>query len=395
MRYRYNIMLVVKILFWISAFIIFYVFIGYGIFIYVAVKIKETFFPKKHYPVVEEYPEVTLLIAAYNERDYIEEKMRNCDGINYPKDRFHIVWVTDGSTDGTPDLLSGYPQNTVLHEDKRGGKSAALNRAMEFINTPLVVMTDANTFLNPDSILHIVRKFDNPKVGCVAGEKKVLMEGNSAAASEGLYWKYESFLKDLDDRLYSSIGAAGELFAVRRSLWCPIPKEALGDDMHISLNLLRQGHIIGYCKEAYALEKPSADIMEERKRKVRLAASGYQVTSEFRDLMNPFKYGVVAFQFVSHRVMRWMQAPVNLILLLVFNIILVILGAGTFYTVVLVLQLLFYAAAIAGMLLDARGKPSVFRVPFYFLFANFNMFPGLKYYLKFDGNSAWEKSKRA
>ncbi len=388
-------MLIIKILFWLSAFIVFYTFFGYGMLVWIIVKIKEAVRKPESYPVVEEFPMVTLLIAAYNEQDYIGEKMKNCRAIDYPKDKLKIVWVTDGSTDSTPDMLSQYPENTVLHKPERCGKTAALNRAMEFVDTPFVVMTDANTYLNPESIYRLIRKFDNPKVGCVAGEKKVMTDGNSAAATEGVYWKYESFLKDLDDRLYSSMGAAGELIAIRRSLWMTIPAGVLGDDLNISLNMLRRGYIIGYCKGAYAMEKPSADIREERKRKVRLAANGYQISSMFRDLMNPFKYGVIAFQFVSHRVIRWILTPSNIILMFLLNIALVAMGAGTFYTVLLVLQVCFYLAALAGMVMDRKGKSGILRVPYYFLFANFTMFPGLKYYLNFNGNAAWEKSRRA
>lgn len=387
--------MLVKILFWLSAFIVFYTFFGYGILVWIIVRIKEALHKPETYPVKEEFPMVTLLIAAYNEQDYIEEKMKNCRAIDYPKDRLKIVWVTDGSTDRTPELLSQYPENTVCHKPERCGKTAALNRVMEFVDTPYVVMTDANTYLNPESIYRLIRKFDNPKVGCVAGEKKVMTDGESAAAAEGVYWKYESFLKDLDDRLYSSMGAAGELIAIRRELWIPIPAGVLGDDLNISLNMLRRGYIIGYCKEAYAMEKPSADIKEERKRKVRLAANGYQISSMFRDLMNPFKYGVIAFQFVSHRVIRWILTPSTIILMFLLNIALVAMGAGTLYTVLLVLQVCFYLAALAGMALDRKGKSGILRVPYYFLFANFTMFPGLKYYLNFNGNAAWEKSRRA
>ena len=388
-------MLALKIIFWILAGIIFYTFFGYGILLWIMVKIKELFCKRKTFPVQEEYPEVTLLIAAYNEQEYVEEKMRNCRAIDYPKDKLHIVWVTDGSSDATPELLKAYPENTVYHEAARKGKTAALNRVMEFIHTPFVVMTDANTNLNAESIYRIIRKFDNPKVGCVAGEKRVMTDMGSAAGTEGVYWKYESFLKDLDDRLYSEIGAAGELVAVRRELWTPIPAGVLGDDMNMALNMFRKGYINGYCKDAFALEKPSANIAEERKRKVRLGASGFQVTREFRDLLNPFKYGILAFQFASHRVIRWVLTPSCIVLLAPVNIALVCCGAGLLYTIILGAQAAFYLCVLLGKLLDRKGKQSVFHIPYYFIFANFSTFAGLKYYLHFDGNAAWERSKRA
>ncbi len=382
-------------LFWIAAFLVFYTFFGYGIIVWIAVKCKELVSKPERFPIVEEYPEVTLLIAAYNEADIIDRKMENCASLKYPSDRIRFVWVTDGSTDGTPEVLRRYPENIVLHEDTRAGKSHALNRAIKFVTSPIVIMTDANTILNEDSIYLIVRKFDNPKVGCVAGEKRVLSIGDNAASTEGLYWKYESFLKELDDRLNSTMGAAGELIALRRELWREIPADTIGDDMFLSMDVLRRGYKIAYCKEAYAMELPSADIGEERKRKVRLAGCALQNVCRLRDLMNPFKYGITAFQYVSHRVFRWIVSPVCLILMLLFNFFAVLAGAPLFYHIVLLLQLLFYLAAFAGMILDRKEKAGILRVPYYFLFANFTMFAGIGYLARNKGNGAWEKAKRA
>lgn len=383
------------ILFWFCVSVVFYTFFGYGIIIWIAVKCKERTSKGETFPIEEEYPDVTLLIAAYNEEDIIREKMENCLSLNYPREKLHLVWVTDGSTDSTPDLLAAYPENTVLHTAGRSGKTAALNRAMKTVTTPFVVMTDANTILNKDSIYLIIRKFDNPHVGCVAGEKKVLSTGENAAATEGLYWKYESFLKDLDDRLNSAMGAAGELIAIRRELWNDIPDGTLGDDMFISMGVIRKGYKIAYCKQAYAMELPSADIREEKKRKVRLAGCAMQNVLTLRDLMNPFKYGLTAFQFVSHRVLRWVLTPSCLILMLVSNLAAVLAGAPVFYHVVLLLQILFYLAALAGMVLDRYGKAGLLRVPYYFLFTNFTTFTGVGYLIRNKGNAAWEKARRA
>lgn len=388
-------MTALTIIFWFCAFVVFYTFFGYGIIIWIAVKIKERFSRPETFPMKEEFPDVTLLIAAYNEEDIIAQKMENCRALKYPQDKFHLVWVTDGSTDLTPKLLSGYPENTVLHQPGRSGKTEALNRAMKYVSTPYVIMTDANTALNEDAIYLIIRKFDNPHVGCVAGEKKVISSGENAAATEGLYWKYESFLKDLDDRLNSAMGAAGELIAIRRELWTDIPKGTLGDDMFVSMGVIRKGYKIAYCKQAYAAEKPSADIREEKKRKVRLAGCAMQNVVTLKDLMNPFKYGLTAFQFVSHRVLRWVLTPSCLILLLLSNLAMVLMGAPLFYQIVLGLQVLFYLAALAGMILDRKEKAGILRVPYYFLFTNFTTFAGVGYLLRNKGNAAWEKARRA
>ena len=191
-----------EILFWISLFIVFYTYIGYGIVLYILVKIKETFRKPVHYPMPadEELPEVTLFIAAYNEEDVVDEKMQNCLALDYPADKLQIFWVTDGSNDHTNERLSHWPRATVLHQPERQGKTAALNRGMKFVTTPLVVFTDANTHLNREALREIVHAFVTPKVGCVAGEKRIAMQSkdNAASGGEGIYWKYESTLKALD-----------------------------------------------------------------------------------------------------------------------------------------------------------------------------------------------------
>lgn len=144
--------------------------------------------------------------------------------------------------------------------------------------------------------------------------------GYGRAATEGIYWKYESKLKELDDRLYSAVGAAGELFAVRRELWQTLREDTLLDDFVCSMLIAAQGYRIAYCKGAYALETPSADMGEEGKRKKRIAAGGLQSVWRLRKLLNPFRYGVLWFQYVSHRVLRWTLTPVVLAALLPLNV---------------------------------------------------------------------------
>ena len=293
-------MTTIAILFWAGVFLVFYTYLGYGILLWTLVKIREALRPARRHEVPVEAPEVTLLIAAYNEQEIVAEKMANCRALEYPAGKLRITWITDGSTDRTVELLAAYPDATVLHDARRGGKTAALNRALEHIRTPLVVFTDANTMLNPEAVTEIVRCFEDPQVGCVAGEKRVADAGGAgAAATEGGYWKYESKLKELDYRLYSAVGAAGELFAVRRGLWQTLPEDTLLDDFVCSMLIAAQGYKIAYCKEAYALETPSADMGEEGKRKKRIAAGGLQSVWRLRKLLNPFRYGVLWFQYVS------------------------------------------------------------------------------------------------
>lgn len=392
-----------EILFWTSLFIVFYTYIGYGILLYALVKLKECFrkpVPRPQ-PADEDLPPLTLFIAAYNEEDVVDEKMRNCLELDYPADKLRILWVTDGSNDRTNERLSRWRQATVLHRPERQGKTAALNRGMPFVSTPLVVFTDANTRLNREALKEMVHAFADPRVGCVAGEKRIAVQSkdNAASGGEGLYWKYESTLKALDARLYSAVGAAGELFAVRRELFEAMPADTLLDDFILSLRIVMQGHTIAYCAHAYAMESGSANMREEEKRKVRIAAGGLQSIWRLRPLLNPFRYGIFSFQYVSHRVLRWSVTPVLLFLSLPLNAILAFTASAPLpYAVIWLLQALFYLMGSWGHYLSAKHiKNKILFIPYYFLFMNINVIRGFNYLRKRKGkaNGAWEKARRA
>lgn len=377
-----------EILFWLSLFLVFYTHLGYGILLYMLVKLKELFVKpvRRQLPPDKRLPDVTLFITAFNEEEVVDEKMRNCLGLDYPADKLHIVWTTDGSNDSTNQRLENWPQATVHFQPLRQGKTAAMTRGMMLVDTPLVVFTDANTMLNREAIREIVRAFEDPKVGCVAGEKRIAVQekDGAAAGGEGIYWKYESTLKALDARLYSAVGAAGELFAVRRELFTVMEPDTLLDDFILSLRIAMQGYKIAYCTQAYAIESGSADMREEQKRKVRIAAGGLQSIWRLRELLNPFRYGVLTFQYVSHRVLRWSLAPVLLFALLPLNIAILLAGGSPVcYGTILALQLLFYIMGGWGYYLSTRQvKNKLLFIPYYFLFMNINVMKGVNYLRK-------------
>lgn len=389
---------VTTVLFWLCAALVFYTYIGYGIVLYLLLKVKRLFVHGEHVtPRDEALPDITVLVCAYNEEDVVEMKMSNIRSFDYPKDKLHTVWCTDGSDDGTNTLLGRYPEVRVLYEPERRGKTAAMNRAMSLIETDIVVMTDANTMVNAGAIREIARLFSDESVGCVAGEKRVLSRegGSTASAGEGLYWRYESTLKRWDYELYSAMGAAGELCAVRRSLFVPVPEDTLLDDFILSMGIVARGKRIAYTAEAYAAEYGSADMSEESKRKRRIAAGGLQSIWRLRGLMNPFRYPVVAFQFVSHRVLRWSVTPVALMALIPLNVMLVFGNAGLFYILTWIAQIVFYLCAYIGYVLDSKGRRSkVLYVPYYFLFMNVNVFIGMRYLATHRHSGTWEKAKR-
>ena len=394
-------MLTLKILFWAMLLIVFYTYLGYGILLYLIIRLKRFFKGKPLKTVLpsdEELPTMTLMICAYNEEEVVAEKMANTLALNYPRDKFRIMWVTDGSNDRTNELLKAYPKVDIVFSPERRGKTAALKHGLRELKTRYVAFTDANTMINPDALREIARLFMDPTVGCVSGEKRVAArkEGEMAAEGEGLYWRYESTLKKWDSELYSAMGAAGELYAVDPTLVREVPDEALLDDFMMSMYIVQAGRRIAYTPDAYALEYGSANIFEESKRKRRIAAGGLQSIWWLRSMLNPLHQPLVAFQYISHRVLRWSITPVTLVILLIINILLVALHADTFYTVMLVLQLLFYLMALAGWWLERRGhKNKLLYTAYYFVFMNINVFRGMSYLRTHGKSGAWEKARRS
>lgn len=318
-------MITINTLFIICISLVIYTYIGYGILLVLLVKLKRVFGYRIFSPAIPPdnlLPEVTLLICAYNEEDIIKDKIKNCRNLNYPNKKLTLLWVTDGSDDSTNEILSQFNDVKVIYSKERKGKTSAINHGMTEVKTPLVVFTDANTMLNENAIRNLVLQFQDKKVGCVSGEKCVKSKSDNQIASngEGLYWKYESTLKRLDSELYSTMGAAGELFAIRTELYKNLSENILLDDFVISMNILIKGYKIAYTKEAFAIEYGSANINEESKRKMRISAGGIQSIWILKRLLNPFRYHIISFQYISHRVLRWSVTPIALVLLIPLNI---------------------------------------------------------------------------
>jgi biofilm PGA synthesis N-glycosyltransferase PgaC len=386
-----------KLLFWISLFIVFYTFLGYGIILYFLVRIRRVVKGKRVYPGLDQdFPTLTLVVAAYNEESLMEAKIQNTLNLNYPAGKLHLLFVTDGSTDRTPDVIAQYPQIQLMHSPARNGKIMAIHRAMHEVNTEIVVYTDANTFLNQDALLLIARHYADPTVGAVSGEKRVMQDAISdATAGEGFYWKYESALKKWDSELYSVVGAAGELFSVRKSLYKEVEPDTILDDFMISMLIAQDGYRIIYEPGAYASELSSDNIKEELKRKVRIAAGGIQSIVRLKKLMTPFEHPLLWFQYISHRVLRWTITPFLMILVFVLNIIICFRSDQAIYFVTLFGQVVFYGAALAGWLLETRKiKIKALFVPYYFCIMNYAVIAGINRYLKGSQSAAWEKSKR-
>ncbi len=390
-----------EIVFWTGILIVFYAYIGYGIVLWALVRLKGLFSPANTLPT-DYLPEVIFIVCAYNEEVYMGQKIHNSLAVDYPRERIRFLFVTDGSNDQTPDIVRNFPYPAdvrweLLHQPERRGKIAAFQRAMQQVQVPVVVSTDANTFVNREAVRHLVRHFADPQVGAVAGEKRISMSGKADAgeAGEGIYWQYESTLKKWDAEFWSVVGAAGELFAFRRDIYEPVPTDTIVEDFYLTMRIAQKGYRVQYEPEAYAVETSSASVAEEMKRKVRIAAGGLQAVMRLASLLNVFRYGRLSFQYISHRVLRWTLAPLFLPILLGINILLAAQGSR-FYQIALLAQMLFYTAALAGYLLEQKKlKVKAFFVPYYFCLMNYSMYAGFVRLVRGRQSVLWERAKRA
>jgi len=261
---------------------------------------------------------------------------------------------------------------------------AAVNRVMPLVGGEIVVFSDANAMIERGALRALVRNFADPSVSGVAGEKRVLGGG------EGLYWRYESFLKRCDSALSSVMGAAGELFAVRRRLFEPPPPDTLLDDFVLSLRLVEAGWRFVYEAEAVVAEGPSPTLAGEWRRRTRNAAGGFQAIRWLSGLLNPAR-GRVAWQYFSHRVLRWAVTP--FLLPAVYGLNLLLLGLP-FYRLVFLAQTALYAAALLGYVLARRGmQRGLLHAAFYFCFTNAAALVGFWRYVTGTQPVTWAKAR--
>jgi biofilm PGA synthesis N-glycosyltransferase PgaC len=384
--------------FWSSCFIFFYNYAGYAVLLYFLNRLQK---PEQSAGRTGELlPSVSFIVAAYNEADCIGQKIANSLALDYPAGALEFIFITDGSTDNTPDLVREFPAIRLLHLPERKGKSAALNRAVTEARHDILIFSDANTQLNSDVVQYIVRHYHNPDIGGVAGEKIVLPsepDADEVSAGEGLYWKYESALKRLDSRFYSVVGAAGELFSLRKCLFEPLPENIILDDFVLSLKVAQKGYRIIYEPGACARELPSFSLGDEQKRKIRIAAGGFQAMLLLTPLLAFWKHPRLSFLYISHRVLRWTLSPLCLILAFLSGGVLCFLpGAPLLYKVLFILQLGIYIPGILASLFPTIQQRSKWiKLCYYFLFMNTSVIAGFFRFLRGHQTATWEKARRA
>ncbi len=326
-------------LYWVSLACIFYAYLGYPIALYLLVKI----FPanKKTKPRSTPYePSLSVILPAYNEGKILDKKITNTIQLDYPKEKIEIIIVSDGSTDNTREIAEKYRGQIQFYElPERSGKAAALNLGIQNAQNEIIVFSDASIMLAPDAIKNIAEKFNDPAIGCVSGEDHI--EGRS---SEGLYGRFELYLRNLESNLHSIVGASGSFYAQRKEL-CFNFMEGLAPDFLSVLNTVEKGYRAVTEPQAQGTMKSLKSVYDEKGRKVRTLIRGITTLEHKKHLMNPFRFGMFSFELISHKLMRWM-GPFFLISLFLVNIFLL---EHPFYLSTFFLQVLYYSLALATL----------------------------------------------
>jgi len=376
--------LIAKAIFWLSAGLAVYVYVGYPVLLAILRRVAKRPVAKRPFE-----PSVSLLVAAYNEADVIEAKIRNALALDYPADRLEIAIACDGPNDGTTAIAQrvaaeiGGGRVKVFAYPVNRGKITALNDTIPQLAGDVVAFSDASSMLAPESLRTLVANFADERVGAVSGVYRVL-RGEEAALGrqEDFYWKYETYLKLAEAAVGSILGCHGSLYAIRRALY-PFPKPGtINDDYVIPMRILSRGYRVAYETGAVAFEE--AHEMGGFSRRVRIMTGNFDQLREMKALVRPLRPGPLFF-FLSHKAGR-LVVPLAMVAMLVANVFLL---DERFYRLVFVLQLAFYALVLLGAVVKLR--PKVLRLPYYFCMINAAAFLGMYHALRGGRTLAWKR----
>lgn len=336
-------------------------------------------------------PSVAILLSAYNEETVIREKIKNCLALDYPADCLEFLIGLDNPSDSTAEIVSQLQSRRVRvwHYSQRQGKLAVLCSLAQQTAADVVITTDANTMLDPGCVRLLVRHFADPRVGAVSGEETRTTACGTDPAGESLYWRYESALKFLENRLNCSLGGNGSILAVRRPLF-KLEKPSIVEDFQIPLDIRFNGYRVVYDPEAVAVEEIAPTLSSQFARRVRLGAGDFQTLFGNLACLNP-KKGMPAFCFFSHRVLRWL-GPIFLLAAFICSLALI---REPFFTSLVALQCGFYVAAYFGFWLKKHAKRAgILALPLHFCTMNLALFLGLVQYLSGRHSAIWKATPR-
>ncbi len=375
-------------IFWAALFLVVYTYLIYPVLLWLLAAGRKM----PEYAPLSEWPAVSLIIAAHNEEAVLRAKLENALAMDYPAERLDIIVVSDASTDDTDRIAAEFAVRGVrLHrQEVRGGKTEAQNAGVRLARGQFVAFSDANSMYAPSALKRLLAPFADERIGCVCGELQYANpDEQGAGKGEGLYWRYEQFLKRRESLLSSALGANGAIYALRRALFVELRGDIISDFV-APLHAWRRGFRIAYEPTAVATEYSSGRFGDEFRRRRRIVSrSLYGLWTE-AGVLNPFAHFFFAFQMFSHKLLRWL-VPVWLLVVLAVNIP---LAASEYYGILLALQVTFYGLAALGLLLPERlGRYWLFYVPAYFTATNWGTLLGLLSFLMGRRHRVWQPAR--
>jgi len=349
-------MIGISVIFWMSLFAIAYAYAGYPAILWLLARSRKDSH-RIHSQKIANLPRVSMIVSAYNEEKVIGKKLEDTFALDYPPELLEVVVVSDGSTDRTGEIVRAFADRGVIlrHYEGRIGKTACLNQALPMATGEFVVFSDANSAYGRSALKALVQPFQDSTVGFVTGWTKYgSSEDNSSSGSLGLYSKLELITKELESHLGSCIGADGAIFAIRKELYRPLMAYDINDFV-IPLSVNRQGHRGILQREAICFEKDAGSSKGEFYRQVRITNRTIRAIMNYRELLNPFRFGMLSFQLFSHKLCKFL-VPLFMVAALLANLLL--LASGKFFLIAFVAQCLFYSTAGAAALVSKAGAIS-------------------------------------
>lgn len=387
--------MILKPLFFISLFFVFYTYVGYPIYLYVLTRL----FPKPvRRKTADSLPFVSVIIAAKNEAINIEKRINNLLEQDYPPDKIEIIVVSDGSDDDTRLIVQQLvnSQGTVQARIScyeyfpSQGKPSALNFGVQQASGEIIVFADVRQIFNNDVIKELVKNFSDPTVGGVSGELVFLEEEESSIKAQmGAYWKYEKKIRKMESDTGSVVGATGAIYAIRKTLYQPLPPTTLLDDVLTPMNIVLQGYRLVFDSHAIAHDVLSKDTEQEWRRKVRTLAGNWQLLSLNNGLLFPHR-NPLWFRFLSHKLFR-VCVPFFLITLFLVSVQL----HGLFYDFITLLQVVFYLIALLAKFVPATQNNLIVKLCYFFCVLNFAAMKGFVVWITGESENAWSTANKS
>ncbi|OUS24616.1 hypothetical protein A9Q99_23890 [Gammaproteobacteria bacterium 45_16_T64] len=373
-----------EVLFFTLVFVCFYGYVGYPALLFVVTRFTSRYqsIPQS----TEDGPTVSILVAAYNEEDYISTKIDSLLSQTYPEDKFDVWVLSDGSSDKTGDIVKGYNNPRIrLLDLPRGGKATALNAGVKASSNDIVVFSDADNEWTQDTLMRLISPFTMKTVGAVSGHLSIRKTSKHLGMGDRLYRQYEAFIRNCETKLGNAVSADGGIFAIRRELFDEIPQDVT-DDFYISTGAIVKGTSLIYQGSAIAYDDGVDKAKNQMRRRIRVTVRGMTSLWRRKQLFNPLRYGIYSLCLLSHKLIRRF-VPFFALLLLPVNALLI--GQGEIYNALFAVQLAFYIGAVAGLLDGGKRLPKIFSMAGFLLLSSAGLGFGIIQFIKGKRFTFW------